>query len=228
MGQDIIFVGGSKGGVGKSMVSATLVDFLNRNGESVYLIETDTSNADVYKSHKESVTFDLFNLDEAQGWVDMINQIESNPDKTFVINSAARVITGVTEHGSLLMESAEAAGRRVVTIWVINPQRDSLELLTDYIPVMDKSVIHVFKNTFFGPKEDFILFDESDLPEQIEKTGGRDFLFPEVARRVANQMNIRRYSVERALVEMPLGNRVELERWRKRCGEVFEEALRKS
>lgn len=227
MGKDIIFVGGSKGGVGKSMVSSALVDFLTKKGESVYLVETDTSNADVYKSHKDSVDFDLFNLDEAQGWVDMINRLSEHPDKTFVINSAARVITGVTEHGSLLMDCVEAAGRRVVTIWVINPQRDSLELLTDYIPVMNKSVIHVFKNTFFGPKEDFILFDESGLAEQIEKTGGRDFLFPEVARRVANQMNIRRYSVEKGLKEMPLGNKVELERWRKRCAEVFEEALKK-
>jgi hypothetical protein len=226
MAKDIIFVGGSKGGVGKSMVSTALVDYLMSRGDKVHLIETDTSNADVYKSHKETLDFDMFNLDESAGWVEMINRLSEHPDKTFVINSAARVINGVEEHGSLLMQSVDELERRVLTFWVINPQRDSLELLTNYMPVMNKSVIHVFKNSFFGPAEDFVLFNESGLLPRIEKTGGRDFLFPEVARRVANQMNIRRYSIDKGLKEMPLGNRVELERWRKRCAEVFEEALK--
>ena len=47
MAKDIYFVGGSKGGVGKSMVAVALLDYLLEKGEDVILIESDTSNCDL-------------------------------------------------------------------------------------------------------------------------------------------------------------------------------------
>ena len=42
-------VGGCKGGVGKSMVSIALLDYLLRRDTPVLLIDTDTSNPDVWR-----------------------------------------------------------------------------------------------------------------------------------------------------------------------------------
>ncbi len=43
------YVGGSKGGIGKSMISAALIDTLEQRGEQILLVETDTANPDVAK-----------------------------------------------------------------------------------------------------------------------------------------------------------------------------------
>ena len=48
-------VGGCKGGVGKSMVALALVDYLLQRGEPVLLIETDTSNPDVWRMYALSL-----------------------------------------------------------------------------------------------------------------------------------------------------------------------------
>ena len=42
-------VGGCKGGVGKTMVALALVDYLLRRDWPILLVETDTSNPDVWR-----------------------------------------------------------------------------------------------------------------------------------------------------------------------------------
>ena len=69
MAKSIYLIGGSKGGVGKSLVTMATVDYLQERGESVLLIESDTSNPDVWKAYKESTETELINLDEADGWI---------------------------------------------------------------------------------------------------------------------------------------------------------------
>ena len=59
----IIMVGGGKGGVGKSTVVFSVVDFLLSKGEKIVLVETDDSNPDTYKSLNKLVTSELCNLD---------------------------------------------------------------------------------------------------------------------------------------------------------------------
>ena len=50
---NVFYVGGSKGGVGKSLFSFALVDYLLNKDKSVLLVDTDTDNPDVYKAHKD-------------------------------------------------------------------------------------------------------------------------------------------------------------------------------
>ena len=52
----IIYIGGDKGGVGKSMVSIAMSDFLkHRFNKPVLLIETDTANPDAAKCLKDEL-----------------------------------------------------------------------------------------------------------------------------------------------------------------------------
>ena len=64
MNKPIYVVGGSKGGVGKSMVSMGLTHFLIQSGEKVFLIDADTSNPDVFKSYNDEVDSEIVNLDD--------------------------------------------------------------------------------------------------------------------------------------------------------------------
>ena len=46
---------GDKGGTGKSMVAATLIDAFLQRGIEPLLVETDTTNPDVFKSYGERI-----------------------------------------------------------------------------------------------------------------------------------------------------------------------------
>ncbi len=98
MAKKIYLIGGSKGGVGKSMVSMAIIDYLQEQGESVLLIESDTSNPDVWKGYGECVETQLLNLDEADGWIQLVNLCDSKPECVVVINTAARNNQGVSAY----------------------------------------------------------------------------------------------------------------------------------
>ena len=48
----VFYVGGSKGGVGKSLFSFALVDYLLDRNTNILLVDTDTDTPDVLKMHK--------------------------------------------------------------------------------------------------------------------------------------------------------------------------------
>jgi len=102
MAKPIYLVGGSKGGVGKSIVTMALIDSLQSLDETVLLVETDTTNPDVWMCYRDEVETATLDLDEADGWIALINRCESQPDHPVIINTAARNNHGVSVHGITL------------------------------------------------------------------------------------------------------------------------------
>ncbi|NJR31683.1 MAG: hypothetical protein HC778_00850 [Chamaesiphon sp. CSU_1_12] len=129
----IYMVSGCKGGVGKSIVSMALLDYLIKLGRKCLLIEADTANDDVFKAYGDSVVTAHINLDAEEGWVELVNLLDANQDSIAVINFGARSNSGVTQYGETLMGLLEDLKRELVTFWVINTDRDGLELLKDYL-----------------------------------------------------------------------------------------------
>ncbi len=70
----IYLSGGSKGGTGKSMVCIALIDHLVSINKKTIFIETDTSNQDVWKSHKDEITSELIDLDDGDGWIQLVSK----------------------------------------------------------------------------------------------------------------------------------------------------------
>lgn len=226
----IIFIGGSKGGTGKSMVCSTVLDYLVQKGMDPILVETDTSNPDVYKAHKSQITVSVtaLELDNADGWIELINFADKNRSRPLVVNTAARNLTGVQKFGGTLLNTLGELDRELITIWTINRQRDSLELLADYLdvmPVSERHVLHVARNLYFGEREKYQLYSESEIKKRVEAGNGRTIDFPDLADRVADDLATRRLSIKSAIEELPIGNRAELLRWRiaahKSLGEVL-------
>ena len=56
------------------------VYLLSHGGIKVLLVESDTSNPDVWKAYKEHVSTELVNLDEADGWIQLVNLCDANPE----------------------------------------------------------------------------------------------------------------------------------------------------
>jgi hypothetical protein len=222
-GKRIYLVGGSKGGVGKSLVSMSLIDHLQAAGEKTLLIESDTSNPDVWKCYKDAIQCQLVDLDDADGWIQLVNLCDEHRDATVVVNTAARNNRGVAAYGVTLKSTLEELDRELVTLWVINRQRDSLELLNEYLETLGSTTVHVLRNAYFGGEAKFELYNSSKVRAAIEGRGGRSMVFPELADRVSDDLYSRRLAIAGALKTLPTGNRAELLRWRGEVTKVLSE-----
>lgn len=79
----------------------------------------------------------------------MVNSLDKTRGVPVVVNTAARNSTGVARYGQTLKSTWVELGRTMVTLWVINRQRDSLELLADYLDAMPAGAdhqVHVVRN----------------------------------------------------------------------------------
>ena len=228
MNAPIFYVGGSKGGVGKSKLSFALIDYLTTREKKVLLLETDTSNPDVYKAHHAhengSLVCKIVDLDVSEGWIKLVNHADEFPGHVAVINSAARSNTGIEKYGAMLRETLGELDRELMTFWMLNRQRDSLELLRGFLNAFPDALIHACRNMYFGAPEKFELYSKSKAREIIEKKG-LTLDFPDLADRVADKLYSERLPVWIALAEFPLGDRAELRRWRQKCTEMFQAAL---
>jgi hypothetical protein len=221
----VIFSAGSKGGVGKSIASIATIDTLLDAGVNPVLVETDTSNPDVWKIYGNELDHRLLDLDGVEGWMDLVNYADEMKGRTIVVNTAARNNESLAKFGNMLNDNLGELGRKFVTFWVINRQRDSLELLKDFLVAMPNSKTHVFRNGYFGEEHKFDLYNGSKIRATIESNGGRSYNFPDLADRVIDEIYTKRVTIARAMQDMPIGNRTELRRWRVLARDVVNDAL---
>ena len=225
MTRPIFLIGGGKGGVGKSLLSMTVVDYLSYTECAPFLVETDTSVPDVYKTYQSETGGELVNLDEREGWIELVNLVEDKPDSTFVINTGARNQTGISNFGKTLSKALPQLKRKLVVFWLIDRKRESLELLSDFLEAIPDAEMHVVRNMYLGTENKFELYNGSKMRAAIEKNGGRSLNFPEVADRVTDAMNKGRLTIAKAAADLSLGDRMELERWRDECKAMFSEVI---
>ena len=166
MNHPIYMVSGSKGGTGKSMVSLALVDYLSEKlQKKVFLVESDTSNPDVGRVFLKQVDGvqrlpgAALDLDKGEGWMQFIDSVEQYPDHFFVVNCAARDGSGIAQSVKLLEQSLRGLERKLTTLWVINTQRDSLELCKRYMELVPFGTLHIIRNKFFGDIDKFELYE---------------------------------------------------------------------
>ncbi len=226
----IFYVGGSKGGVGKSMFSFALTDYLIAQGNKVFLMDTDTANPDIYKAHhahtNENLECCLCNLDTADGWITLVNALEELPEHICVINAAARSNNGVQKHGAILSEALAELQRDWIAFWIINRQRDSVELLRIFLQNFQQKTVYVCRNLYFGAEDDFELYNSSKACELIEKSTST-MNFSNLADRVADKIYSERIPLWLAHQQLPIGDRAELRRWQNACKKMFQPIMQK-
>jgi len=220
----LYLVSGSKGGVGKSLVTLALIDYLQRHNQMPMLVETDTSNPDVMKTIQPEIGCMAFDLDHADGWISLVNLCDEQQDKPVVVNTAARSNQGVARYGSTLGNTLDELKRTLVVFWVINRQRDCLELLREFTTQLPQAIVHVVRNTYFGEADQFSLYRESNLRKIIEAKG-QSLDFPDLADRVSDDLRSQRLSVQKAAASMPVGHRAELLRWRNGYDAMFDRVV---
>jgi hypothetical protein len=116
--KNLTYVGGSKGGTGKSLICMALVDYVRRVSpkEEILLIETDSSNPDVGRLYEntDGVSIRGVLLDEEEkGWVTMADYIDDTSARHIVINSMAASNLGIRVQGPLFEQSMIDSGLEI-------------------------------------------------------------------------------------------------------------------
>lgn len=229
MTNPIFLIGGGKGGVGKSMLSMALLDYLRGVESAPLLIETDTSAPDVWKAYKNDVENQCIDLEQKDGWLELLDTLDRNADTATVINTKAANQVGLRKFGGMLTEALRQQERKLVTLWVIDRKRDGLELLSGFVETLahdERVEVHVVRNLYWGDEAKFDMYNASQLRKEIEGRGGRTLNFPDVADRVAEAINRERMPIHKASEELPFGSRVELCRWQGEYRHMFAEVVR--
>jgi len=86
------------------------------------------------------------------------------------------------------------------------------------------AVVHVVRNHYFGDEKKFELYNDSEV-KSGRATGGHSLDFPDLADRVADDLNGQRLTIRAALKTLPLGNRAELIRWRKEVANRLDQVI---
>lgn len=225
---NVFYIGGSKGGVGKSLFSFAIIDYLLEKDRKLLVVDTDTDNPDVFKAHKELQLDNLHcilnSLDDADGWADLLNTIQKYPEHAIVINAAARTKTSTASYGDIMNDALQDMERELTVFWIINRHRDSIELLYSFLEAFPDIRVNVCRNLFFGEPQRFEMYNGSKVRETVEQKG-KTLDFPAVGSHVGDWLYSKRKPISSALPEMPFGTRAELKRWRKLCAKLFDEVI---
>ena len=218
----IIIVGGGKGGVGKSTVVFSVVDFLLSKDKQVVLIESDDNNPDTYKSLNKLIKSELCNLDTEEGFIKLGGIIEANKNACIVVNTAARATRSIVEHGGILTDVVRELGRELVMLWPMNRQRDSIELLKTFLDgASGYSATYVLLNTYFGVTEKFSRFQSSKQKDRVNGT----LIFPELNDLVSDKLIDNRLALNNAESVLSIAERSALRRYREAANNVLEVLL---
>ena len=174
----IYWVGGSKGGVGKSTLAMVVVDFLTSRGDEVQLVDCDESCAQVAEKYGAELWWESIDLDHAEGWIRLVDLCASHPERPVIVDSASRSRDGFVRHGAILETALVELRRKLVGLWVIDRQLVVLEALRDFMLTLPSAVMHVVCNAHFGRREQFELYDRSKVRDAVERRGGRTVGFP--------------------------------------------------
>lgn len=234
MNDTVFYVGGSKGGVGKSMVSLCLVDYLISRfagKKQTVLIETDDSNPDVGTIYKDTIPTDTVILDEREnGWINFFNIVEDKyKDCLIVVNSAARSNTGLKAHGKNFSASLEEMGIDLITLWPMNRQADSVNLLIEYLKIFEYGETFPMINTYFGQASEFVIFEDiyegsSSDSKYLKKRCGRDniLVFPSLNDLISLSIYSKRQKLSEVSKTLQIFQRQLYKTWQSKVYEMFD------
>ncbi len=108
----------------------------------------------------------------------------------------------MSQYGGTLETSLDELDAKLVAFLRINRQRDSLELLADFMGA-PKTHVHVVRNGYFGDEGKFELYNGSDVRKSVEARGGLSATLPDVADRVAGDIYSQRLMLSQAAKALP-------------------------
>ena len=225
MSPPIWFVGGEKGGIGKSTCANLLIDFAcTRLERPVLVVETDSVNPDVgrtfYQKDIDNVVMVPQRIDTTNDWIALGDVIEDNSDHLVVINGAAQILEGLRV-GRHVIQAMDRIDREWVTWWTLGPELDSVDLLARFHEMISGGAemphrhrLIVIENAGRSDERAFRVWRASRLYSDYRDAGVPIVSVSHLATDVVDELRTRAWSVAEAREKLRFARRVELERWR--------------
>ena len=168
----IIFVLNDKGGVGKTTVCATLIEYLNARQIPLALFDSDRSNPDIKASYGRIMPCRLALFSEADRFQDSANNIfyAVEDDIPVIVNLPAQVKPALSQwfEDNEILDISDEENVEWYFLHVIDGQYESLNILQQYIELFEGRVNHVLLKNW-GRTEDWkFLASHEQLQEYIE------------------------------------------------------------
>jgi hypothetical protein len=158
---DLHFIGGEKGGVGKSLVARTLTQYMLDNDIPCTLFDTDRSNPDLARIYGKTVTCRLAVFSEGERYEDTANQVfETATQKRVLVNLPAQVFPAMKKwcEDNELFEVAAEEGVGFTIWFVTDGGYDSLNLLAKSLEFYGDRAKHIIVRNW--GRNDFDDWDE--------------------------------------------------------------------
>jgi len=186
-----IIVQGDKGGVGKSFVARALADYLRNKEEKLLIIDSDTSNPDVSRMFESHLPCKLADLDNGDGWMDVIDYIVGYKDHTIIINTPGGIGKHMKKHIKLLVDYLSKQNIPLELWWTLSLNHDAVNLLENAYKEYGHhfAKLRVVCNLHFsdGNHAPYCLW-EGPFRSNIENAGGMTIWFPGLHIRVVNKL----------------------------------------
>ncbi len=194
----INLIDGEKGGVGKSWVARTMLQYLIDNGIPVASIETDRSNPTLSNIYKESRPAIFSENEKMSDVADVI--FEYALKKTVVVNLPAQSDRAVSQWIDTkgLLDLGKEHGVSFIKWFVSDGESDSLELFVKSLEHYQGYITHVFiKN--YGRCDEWAYFKaHEDVQKAITEYGVKVIEFPKLSDGRRIEINAKRLTFEDA------------------------------
>ena len=195
---NINLIDGEKGGVGKSWVARTMLQYLIDNAIPFASIETDRSNPTVLNIYKESKAAVFSENEKTADVADVI--FEYALKKTVVVNLPAQAHRAVSQWIDTkgLLDLGKEHGVTFIKWFVSDGESDSLELFVKSLEHYQGYVTHVFiKN--YGRCDEWGYFKaREDVQKAIAEYGVKVIEFPKLSDGRRIEINAKRLTFEDA------------------------------
>ncbi len=117
---------GEKGGVGKSRLAMVLIDYLQRQGRQVVIVEGDKSGADVGKRYGDQIETGFINLNRPDAMEEVFSTLggwleEHATGKDVVINLPGQASNTLDQFASLLADSLALLDQEMTVFYSLGP-----------------------------------------------------------------------------------------------------------
>jgi hypothetical protein len=232
MKRNLFYVGGSKGGTGKSLVAMGLIDYLQRTypQDEILLFETDATNPDVGRLYRKTKGMTVENLalnEDEDNWANLIDLIDQSNTPHIVINSMAGANLGIEARGQFLNEALDEGIIEVEfrCLWIMNKDKDSVDLLRQYMDHIKYATVYPVKNLWFGKETDFSYYHDSNegryIHDMVQKRGGRDFCFPVLNSKLTHRLYTQQMPFSEIRESITGGMRLSLSHWITQVNSIF-------
>jgi hypothetical protein len=199
--------------------------------EEILLFETDTTNPDVGRLYKRTkgVVVENLALNEDEGnWANLVDIIDQSEASHIVLNSMAGANLGIEAQGEFLNVAIDEGIINVdlKCLWVMNKDKDSVDLLRQYIERIKYATVYPIKNLWFGKEIEFSYYRDTPegrgIREMVLKRGGEDFCFPVLNQKLAHKLYTEQMNFDDIRENLPGGLRISLSHWTSQVKFMFD------